>query len=810
MITPTIIQLLSAPVGGGKTYAACEYAVKMAKAGQKILIAQPSRDLIKQTFRQLKTLNSSVIVTPFYSKQMVEGVTPISEKIVKKIIDHFANPALGGEILLITHEAFSRVGFFQNSSNWHLIYDEAPQITYHREFKLGETSSLVLNLFDDSGFGNSYSVIHPRNHGTLDAIARNITQDEVLALFQQFAWKLLDSNHTIWCLTEQLERFRTNGGSGEKSIEHSKLSVFSLLQPTIFQGFSEVIVMGAHLHESLFYRYWTQHADEFNVKFVDCKKIKPRLSGHTNGWLLKIYFASEADWSKTFRDKIAASVGENRFSVLDVMGQLVSDFYRKNEGKTEFVWMANLDVPMSIFHDDGKNRLPNSPHGLNNFDHMNHAVILSALNFTPAHGKFMELIAGILPHEVKTAVYREAVYQACGRISLRNPANTDPKTVIVMDESTALWLENVFPGSSVHRLPESEIECLVGKSVGQPRKHASNAARKAAEKIEKKSRLLDGMNNLKADQNFWGSIFPKLKARIASTIINVQSADDFIELLAELHKRTVEKKDANYLISPAFFDPDIGDKSRGLENVVLLRGIWLDNDGGDLTPARFLKMYPRTRMVIFNSYSSTKKNLRWRVFIPTTVALTAEAHREIIDQIKQKLANTKFYGQPYLKKNPNAQKHGFDDSKFNSAALFYAPCQANHPDDSFFEDYLDGRTILDPYEWIGRSMVAPKPAIIQTRNPDDYGQPGWSLSTQQQDKVQNALSVWKISKNTVGKGNRAFFILAISLFYAGLHLAEIQSTLQSEAATVITAKSRASRLQEIPDLMVELFNKRRK
>ena len=57
------------------------------------------------------------------------------------------------------------------------------------------------------------------------------------------------------------------------------------------------------------------------------------------------------------------------------------------------------------------------------------------------------------------------------------------------------------------------------------------------------------------------------------------------------------------------------------------RGIWLDNDGGDLTHQEFARLFPRLRMVISNSYSSTAEKPRWRVFIPTTIAMPIVALR---------------------------------------------------------------------------------------------------------------------------------------------------------------------------------------
>ena len=97
------------------------------------------------------------------------------------------------------------------------------------------------------------------------------------------------------------------------------------------------------------------------------------------------------------------------------------------------------------------------------------------------------------------------------------------------------------------------------------------------------------------------------------------------------------------MIAPADFDPDASDETtRGLDNVRHIRGIWLDNDGGDLTYQEFAKLFPHLRMAIWNTYSHTSANPRWRVFIPTTLAMSVDIHKMIMRQIESVL-NEKGY-----------------------------------------------------------------------------------------------------------------------------------------------------------------------
>src|SRR5262249_9658065 len=114
--------------------------------------------------------------------------------------------------------------------------------------------------------------------------------------------------------------------------------------------------------------------------------------------------------------------------------------------------------------------------------------------------------------------------------------------------------------------------------------------------------------------------------------------ETFVAGLRWWHQFSYEHKEANGLISPAIFDPSLSEEtSRGLANVGAIWGIWLDNDGGDLSHEEFARLFPRLRMVITNSYSSVREKPRWRVFIPTAVAMPIAAHRAISEQIMRTL-----------------------------------------------------------------------------------------------------------------------------------------------------------------------------
>ncbi len=141
-----------------------------------------------------------------------------------------------------------------------------------------------------------------------------------------------------------------------------------------------------------------------------------------------------------------------------------------------FAWMGNKDLGDGLFGKAACTRLPNTSHGLNDYKHLHDAVLLSALNPPPAHFFFLSSI-GIDSNAVRTALYRQQLYQAACRISLRNPSDTHAKLVVVPDRSTAEWLADKFPGCAVAPLAGMP-ELRKGKP-GRPRLHESDAARKA-------------------------------------------------------------------------------------------------------------------------------------------------------------------------------------------------------------------------------------------------------------------------------------------------------------------------------------------
>jgi hypothetical protein len=130
----------------------------------------------------------------------------------------------------------------------------------------------------------------------------------------------------------------------------------------------------------------------------------------------------------------------------------------------------------------------------------------------------------------------------------------------------------------------------------------------------------------------------------------------------------------------------------------------------------------------------------------------------------------------------NSRPSGLDWSKSRPTSLFYFPCRAEQPKDSFFLDCGEHRHPLCPSIWLKNTAVPLQPDLetieldIQSSGVDEL-------------LVQSAIQIWRSSKGQQGKGDTMFFGLALSLKRAGMSFQEIEGMLHSEAQNGTTPKS---------------------
>jgi hypothetical protein len=454
-------------LGSGKTTAAIEFAGYGAQAGEKFVIAQPSINLINQSLRQFRRKWPNVAVRAIHSET--------TSNVAREISNH-TKASSSGEVLFITHVALAQSIYWHRRPEWHLIIDEAPQVFCHAEFTLPARYDVLLPALEIVQHNVRYSRVLPGDASLLCDIAENRGRDQVNALFQEFAAKVVSDQWDMFVLNEQWERFQSG------RITDGNLLVFGLINTGIFGGFTSTTIISANLEHTAAYQYLVQRG--YNLRPHAALTSKLRFHGHANGDLLAIYYAVEGNWSKHKRDKLIEVTGE-KFSVNDLIVCGALDLF----GDAQFVWLANKDIEGADPFGGRGIKLPHTPHGLNNFQHIHNAAVVAALNPSPALYAFLDEVAHLNSDEVRRAVYHEAAYQAAGRISTRNLTDRSPKHVVVADRDAAETLAALYPGASLMRLPFANLFPQNGQP-GRKRKHASSGARDAVYRDRRKADLL--------------------------------------------------------------------------------------------------------------------------------------------------------------------------------------------------------------------------------------------------------------------------------------------------------------------------------
>jgi len=818
------IDFLGALAGAGKTYRLSRYPHKGAMQGAKIVIVQSSMLLIDHTVRDEFGALPEIPLRAIHS-----GNCPSP---IASIIAHSEQAGDRGEVLMVTQQALLRLPYFEHKQDWTLIVDEIIQVDAFAEFNLPETGEGLFRLLAaDCSDDSRYALLKPADEAArkkLAAMAENKHGDDVWGIFQDFCERVISPHWDTWVLDNQFQEMRSGAS------DRQRLQSFSLLKPSIFDGFQRVVMAGACFEESLLYLRWKSQG----VDFRPIKNLPLRYDTHDGGNLITINYVSDEPWSKRFRNR---AVDENTAgdTVLDHVRRCVEEVV----GDQCYLWMGNKDLADDFFRAPGATRLPNSPHGLNQFQDRHTTVVLSALNPRSCQFAFLEE-QGMDGTAVRTNHYWSAVYQAVMRSSIRDPACREPKRIIVMDSDTAHWLAGKFPGAKVEPLTGTALATRKGKP-GRPQLHATDADRKKASRHKLELELLvqqgvlNGNDVLAADYPDLGAEVRQLQggdgrdmvAQSGGTAfasiyesqplahIDYQDAESFIEGLRSLHQTRVEKKEDAGLISPAHFDPEMDERtSRGLGNIRHLRGIWLDNDGGDLTPENFAAILPRQRVVMWNTFSSTPDCPRWRAFIPTTEAMTKEAHRLVLGEILHRANKGGYWSPEELKARPRITSrltHGFDLSKFTASSLFYLPAQAAHPKGSFFLDYQGPqRQPLEPVNWIkwavehgiGEAQERPVPVPHPTV-PAICGGGSAKLRAVRaaiayagavnQSRKDAAINEWRMVGWATGAGNRTFFVLALGLRSAGLDDSDLRQVLYDEATYARNPEDRRRDIRRI-------------
>jgi hypothetical protein len=708
-----LFYFISVVCGSGKTYSFIQQAYEWAKNGRRIIVLQPTKELIDETVERELLTKANPPRHKVFHGDVVSG------SVSAALTDYFKQTDDEGQIVFATHQVLTHLGFWANKDTWDVFCDEELQVVRHNSYEVPNTHDLITNLITLVPHNAIYSRLKIKDRAELEKIAKNKDKDQIYETFRETAQTLLNPYWDSFVNAELFEKLKVG--------KSKTLSIHSLLKSSVFDGFGSVFMASANFQDSFVYRLWSRQG----VEFREDKTLASSLlfQEHTNGNLITIKYADEKAWSRKRRlTKLNPDSGE-KTTVMDAIIQAAKATFQDQP----FLWQANKNVSDSIFDGKGK-RLPNTPHGLNHFSQINNIVFLSSLNPPPDHFRFLET-QGLNGGEVKRAIYLAALYQSVMRTSIRDPNNKEQKTIIVPDKAAALYLERVFPGSRIEKL-ETTIPDDVGllKKVGRPRRYQNPNDRKVAYRQRLKQKDLADLLRLneapyplvqeslevvgesgdkKGIEDSYTNFVPNhatatvyrgKKSGNPLGYFNCENTDEFISGLKSWHSRALRNKEDNFLISPAIFDPNHpnrepndkgGYQQKGRNNICYLQHIWLDFENGDLKPDEIADLFPHLRLVVFNTFNHTAAEPRFRVIFLTSQQCTPDDYEILWDNIAVKIEDSGYW---VKKEKRHLRPSGLDCFGRSPHFLFFAPCQSKkNPADSFFRYYNEpDRQLLDP------------------------------------------------------------------------------------------------------------------
>ena len=204
------------------------------------------------------------------------------------------------------------------------------------------------------------------------------------------------------------------------------------------------------------------------------------------------------------------------------------------------------------------------------------------------------------------------------------------------------------------------------------------------------------------------------------------------------------------------------------------------------------ELFPDLQLIVTNSYGHTFDAPRFRVIILTSSTVGPAAYEALWDALANKLKDAGYAKSP--KSTSRLKRSGLDHSKRAATSLFYLPAQAAEGTASFFKFYEGGlRRPLETEAWL-------RNVRLKASSEHKLG------SDRLVNSTEMTAAIAQRRGSRPGKGNDAFYALALELARLGMTANEVEQILLQEAHC---ARSPAERKNQIPSIIRSLAKKRR-
>ncbi|TXN44848.1 hypothetical protein [Methylobacterium sp. WL7] len=686
-----------------------------------------------------------------------------------------------GRVVAICHATLCNLSPELDLGDWYCYIDETLDVFHPAELNLHDSHQLLTEHLKTISDGSPYSRLVSVNDTALTAIIENRDRDAYREIVAGTAEKIISPHYDCFTLQDKYRHLIERKG------EKQKLYCLSVLHPRVVSAFGGVTVLSARFEESLHYHLWEREGVVWTQDAA--LSVRLRFTQHSGYEKTKIYWGLDRNFSKSFRDANADWYDEFIRAALDVVG---------TEGH---VRLENNDIKNSSLLSKSLNgeTIPGRAHGLNKYRNIDHAIIISAMNYSPVAGRFLSARYKFGSHKQAVSFACHNIYQAISRTSMRDGDMGRERLWVVPSRIHAEWLSQIFQGSSCISLALNQPSA---GNLGRPELFNSPNDRKNHSKVisrNKARQISDFVDRIGVDMmenvtffnssdddvsslynidhfvaNYRSSWF-KIKYKRDAQVISMKE-HKYISWLKKESTKSYAKKDDVPLVSPAFYNPLwVGKGKRGKKNVVFASGVMLDFDDTELGPDELAKIFTELQMVAYSTFSNSSTNLRYRAYLPTTCPMLIPEYNVITHAIIQAIESAGYRGKQKGAAKPNGsdsesesdrftlggnlKRHGIDMGKIGPYSIFHLPCRSPSGH-SFFNHYSGpGRAPLDVNQWLSSLPPIEEPEAPSTPTNYSYVDEAHTLTDHQKNGVEYAMAEWFGTGTLPGKGNDAMWDL---------------------------------------------------
>lgn len=763
-----IIEFAKFPPGHGKTHAGISRSVTLSKLeNRSTLWVQPTKVLIDATIAnytennlQFRKLREEGKVIAIHGDNI-----PVGE-VIETIIDTLLH-AQDGSVVFITNNAFLDLpNSVVTKRSWDLIIDEVFDPTYYASHDFHEVhhaeicSLLTLDATTQVG---DYILL--KSNKKIREIHTNKSNDTYWQMLKDVTRKINSEHFDVYLNIHEYDKF-----FNKELNEENRLSIkfYGIAKTSIIENFRSVTILAADIETSILKYNWGRKQ---NVTFQD-SPIKLTRPGFDHSDKLTFLYvidnkADKRNWSEYTKRKLISKDQTYNDFVLDA-------YYNEFKDKPHLVVANNSERDKRIVGE----RLKVIAHGLNEYDTYNRIAFLPALNPNPQFEKFQKEVCGIDPEEIYVAKTVAIAYQDIMRTCLRRPNCNQEVEVFVADKRLAQELQRRYFQNSKMRKIGVNLPTPARNNAGRPKTGVAMTPTERSQKSRMLAKLskLTGRtypidiaakevitcndNSLISCIGNYRCIYTKnLYSDIYSNtpISDTCNKNEYLALLGEATNAEYKNKEDNTLIAQAQF-LGVGRTRADVKQVEMLI---LDNDGGELSPAEFMKLFS-WEMHIYNTWTSSQEKCKYRVYIPLTRFINTDEYFHITDYIRSKLP----------------EKHGFDNSAFRPEAIFYLPCKSNFGIDFALHQNTAELDVEETLKMdVPKQQRAVELTLVQKTQFNEKRLFKIKTLTNQKRETRIMAALSKFGNGLPMKHNDNYFRFAASLFHLGLDMEECKTEL---------------------------------